>query len=156
MTKEKRRVKTIAKKLAGKQSNRKLFWLDDLQWSVLRKHLPKNQRGAHRQDDRRIISGVIHVLQSGCRWQDCPPEYGPPTTIYNRFSRWAKRDLWREIFNDLSSIVGTHYENSIDSTIIKAHRSASGKKGAVRKPSAGAVADGQPKSTPSRIRKAVR
>ena len=30
---------------------------------------------------------IAHVLKSGCRWCDCPPEYGPPTTIYNRFVR---------------------------------------------------------------------
>jgi transposase len=29
-------------------------------------------RGVERQDDRRIISGIIHVLKSGCRWSDCP------------------------------------------------------------------------------------
>jgi transposase len=139
-----------------KPVSRNLFWLDDLQWSVLRKHLPKNQKGAHRKDDRRIISGIIHVLQSGCRWQDCPKEYGPSTTVYNRFHRWAKKGLWQDIFNELTSIVGTHYENSIDSTIIKAHRSASGKKGAVRKPSAKAGAVARPKSTPRRTKKAVR
>lgn len=139
-----------------KPVNQNLFWLDDLQWSVLKPHLPKNQRGAHRKDDRRIISGIIHVLQSGCRWRDCPPDYGPAKTIYNRFHRWAKKGLWEAIFLDLTAIVGTHYENSIDSTIIKAHRSASGKKGAVRKPSAGHAAAGRPKSTRSRMKKAVR
>ena len=139
-----------------KPVSRNLFWLDDLQWSVLRKHLPKNQKGARRKDDRRIISGIIHVLQSGCRWQDCPKEYGPSTTVYNRFHRWAKKGLWQDIFNELTSIVGTHYENSIDSTIIKAHRSASGKKGAVRKPSAKAGAAARQKSTPQQTKKAVR
>ena len=143
---------TAKKKPAG----RNLFWLDDLEWSVLQQHLPKNQRGPKRKEDRRIISGIIHVLQSGCRWQDCPAEYGPSTTVYNRFHRWAKRGIWLRMFTDLTSIVGTHYENSIDSTIIKAHRSASGKKGAVRKPSAGAVAGAPPKSTRSRTRKAAR
>jgi transposase len=139
-----------------KPASRNLFWLDDLQWSVLKPHLPKKQRGAHRKDDRLIISGIIHVLLSGCRWCDCPPEYGPAKTIYNRFQRWAKKGLWEAIFLDLTSIVGTHYENAIDSTIIKAHRVASGKKGAVRKPSGGRAAVARPKSTPSRMKKAVR
>lgn len=133
-----------------------LFWLDDLQWSVLKPHLPKNQRGARRKDDRRIIGGIIHVLQSGCPWRDCPPEYGPAKTVYNRFHRWAKKGLWEAIFLDLTSIVGTHYENSIDSTIIKAHRSAAGKKGAVRKPSAAHAAGARPKSTPSRTKRVAR
>ena len=52
--------------------------------------LPTDVRGKDRVDDRRVISGILHVLKSGCRWCDCPPEYGPPTTIYNRFVRWAR------------------------------------------------------------------
>jgi len=145
-----------AKTKKQKPVSANLFWLDDLQWSVLKPHLPKNQRGAKRKDDRRIISGIVHVLQSGCRWRDCPSEYGPAKTIYNRFQRWAKKGLWEAIFLDLTSIVGTHYENSIDSTIIKAHRSASGKKGAVRKPSGAVAAGARPKSTLSRTKKVVR
>lgn len=89
-----------------KAKSNKLFWLDDLQWSVLEKHLPKKQTGPKRQDDRRIINGIIHVLQSGCRWQDCPPEYGPSTTVDNRYHRWAQRGIWEGIFRDLTSIVG--------------------------------------------------
>lgn len=65
----------------------RLFWLDDQAWAAIEPHLPKNQPGARRVDDRRVISGILHVLKTGCRWQDCPPEYGPPTTIYNRFNR---------------------------------------------------------------------
>ena len=68
----------------------KLFWLDDLQWASIKPYIPsRKQRGPRRQDDRRIVSGIIHVLQSGCRWRDCPKEYGPSTTIYNRFHRWS-------------------------------------------------------------------
>ena len=33
--------------------------------------------GIPRVDDRRVISGIIHVLRIGCRWEDCPPGYGP-------------------------------------------------------------------------------
>jgi transposase len=31
-------------------------------------------------DDRRVVSGILHVLKTGCRWRDVPAEYGPPTT----------------------------------------------------------------------------
>ena len=57
-----------------------LFWLSDEQWKRLEPHLPTDVRGVERQDDRRVISGIVHVLKSGCRWCDCPPEYGPATT----------------------------------------------------------------------------
>src|SRR5262249_34539253 len=61
---------------------RNLFWLSDEQWKQIQGHLPTDVRGVERVDDRRVISGIVHVLRSGCRWCDCPPEYGPPTTIY--------------------------------------------------------------------------
>ena len=54
-----------------------LFWLSDEQWARIEPHLPTDVRGKERVDDRRVISGIIHVLKSGCRWKDCPPEYGP-------------------------------------------------------------------------------
>src|SRR6266853_2010730 len=104
------------------------FWLDDRQWAVIEPLLPKNQPGARRKDDRRVISGIIHVLKVGCRWQDCPAVYGPPTTIYNRFHRWARRGIWRQLFSALVSADPGGIQ-MIDSTTAKAHRSAAGGKG---------------------------
>ena len=40
-----------------------------------------------------MISGIVHMLKSGARWRDYPPEYGPYTTIYNRFRRWSRQDV---------------------------------------------------------------
>ena len=101
-----------------------------------------------RGDDRRIISGIIHMLQCGARWRDCPPEYGPYTTIYNRFNRWSKRGHWQAIFKALANGGKDSVTLSIDSTSIKAHRSASGGKGgSMNRRSAVHAADAPPKST---------
>ena len=81
---------------------RNLFWLSDEQWRRIEPRLPTDVRGVERADDRRVISGIVHVLKSGCRWCDCPPEYGPSTTIYNRFVRWARRGIWENLFRELS------------------------------------------------------
>src|ERR1700755_3311263 len=95
------------------------------------------RRGPDRDDDRRIISGIIHMLQSGARWRDCPREYGPYTTVYNRFNRWAKRGRWCAIFEALAKPGKDAVALSLDSTSIKAHRCASGRKGgSTIKPSA--------------------
>ena len=32
----------------------------------------------------------------GCRWQDCPKEYGPHKNIYNRVSRCSEKDVWQK------------------------------------------------------------
>ena len=60
-----------------------LFWLSDEAWAAIEPHLPTNQPGARRVDDRRVISGILHVLKSGCRWRDCPSATvrAPPSTI---------------------------------------------------------------------------
>ncbi|MBM3623018.1 MAG: IS5 family transposase [Alphaproteobacteria bacterium] len=109
-----------------------LFWLDDDQWQQIEPHLPTDVRGKDRVDDRRVISGILHVLRSGCRWKDCPPQYGPHTTIYNRFSRWAERGIWEKLFRALAQRGRSTQTQMIDSTHIKAHRSAAGGKGGRR------------------------
>src|SRR5499426_836914 len=109
-----------------------LFWLSDEQWSRIEPHLPTDVRGVERKDDRRVISGIVHVLKSGCRWCDCPPEYGPSTTIYNRFVRWAERGIWENLFRHLAGNGRSADTQMIDSTHVKAHRSAAGAKGGSR------------------------
>ena len=106
-----------------------LFWLNDEQWRQIEPHLPTDVRGKPREDDRRVISGIVHVLKSGCRWKDCPPEYGPPTTIYNRFARWAERGVWERLFRALAARGRSGEVQMIDATHVKAHRSAGGGKG---------------------------
>lgn len=39
-----------------------LFWPPDEAWGAIEPHLPQNQPGARRFDDRRVISGIIHML----------------------------------------------------------------------------------------------
>jgi len=56
--------------------NRDLFWLTDEQFRRIEPHLPTDTRGKARVDDRRVISGIVHVLKSGGRWIDAPAEYG--------------------------------------------------------------------------------
>jgi hypothetical protein len=38
---------------------------------------PTNLTGPERDDDRRIISGIVHMLQCGAPLARCPPEYAP-------------------------------------------------------------------------------
>ena len=133
-----------------------LFWLTDEQWRHIEPRLPTDVRGKDRVDDRRVISGILHVLKSGCRWRDCPTEYGPPTTIYNRFSRWARRGVWEKLFRDLADRGRSTETQMIDSTHIKAHRSASGGTGGSRSKRLDARAAGAiQKSTQSQMLKAV-
>ncbi len=55
------------------------FWLTVEQVERLRPHFPK-VRGKARADDRRVLSGIIHVKRNGLRWRDAPAVYGPHKT----------------------------------------------------------------------------
>ena len=105
------------------------FWLTDAQFSKIAPHLPTDTRGKARVDDRRVISGIVHVLKSGGRWIDAPPEYGPQKTLYNRYVRWAAKGVWSDLFHALAQAGGPPAEVLIDSSAVKAHHSASGGKG---------------------------
>jgi transposase len=86
--------------------DRDCFWLDERQFARLEPHLPTDTRGKPRVDDRRVISGIVHVLKSGCRWIDAPAVYGPRKTLYNRFVRWSAKGIWVDIFHALASAAG--------------------------------------------------
>ena len=106
-----------------------LFWLTEEQFARLEPHLPSDTRGKARVDDRRVISGIVHVLKSGCRWVDAPSAYGPRKTLYNRFVRWTDKGIWQNIFHVLASAGGPPAQVLIDSSAVKAHRCAAGGKG---------------------------
>ena len=101
------------------------FDLSDEEWAVIEPLLPPRGRGPARKDDRTILNGIFYILRTGAPWRDLPERYGPHTTVYNRYVRWGERGIWRGIFETLA----TEYEDAlvfIDSSIVKAHRAASG------------------------------
>ena len=106
-----------------------MFWFTDEQWKKIAPLLPTKPRGVARVDDRRVLSGIVHVLKNGGRWADCPAEYGPKKTIYNRFVRWSERGIWQRMFEALSGEGDAPERLIIDSTFIKAHRCSGGAKG---------------------------
>ena len=132
------------------------FWLSEAQFERLRPLLPNKARGVARVDDRRVISGIIHVVKSGGRWVDAPACYGPRKTLYNRFVRWSERGIWEGIFSALAGAGDAPDRLFIDSSCIKVHRCAGGGKGGPwLMVSAAPRGDATPSSTPSVMRKAV-
>jgi transposase len=121
----------------------------DEQFAKLEPLLPTETRGKKRVDDRRVISGIIHVHKSGGRWVDAPADYGPRKTLYNRFVRWADKGVWVRLFETLARAGGPALQLMIDSSAVKAHRSAAGGKGGrkIRRSAVLAAAE-QPRSTP--------
>ena len=84
------------------------FWLSGAGFDRLRPLLPNQPCGVWWVDDRRVISGTIHVIRRGRTWRDAPAAYGPHNTLYNRFVCWS----WEEVFGQLEDWrrIATRYD----------------------------------------------
>jgi transposase len=106
------------------------FDLNNDEWAVLEPLMPKSRMSA-RADHRKIMNAIFYVLRTGMPWRDLPERYGPYTTAYNRFNRWSRCGIWKRTFDTLASKSRDNLY-LIDSTIVKAHRAASGAKGGAK------------------------
>ena len=100
-----------------------LIWLNDEQMARIAPYFPKSH-GKPRVDDRRVICGIIYIIRNGLQWKDAPRDYGPHKTLYNRFVRWSRMGVFAEIFLELARAGQSGETIMIDSTHIKAHRTA--------------------------------
>jgi putative transposase len=102
------------------------YELTDEQWILIEPLLPgkEGDPGAHGEDNRRFVDGVIWIARTGAPWRDLPERYGEWNSVYQRFNRWAKSGVWERVFlavrlPDLEALL-------LDSTIIRAHQHAAG------------------------------
>lgn len=70
---------------------------------------------------RIFMEAVFWKLRTGAPWRDLPTEFGSYSTVFNKFNRWAKLGIWRELFLKIRGELDNEW-NFIDSTIVKAHQ----------------------------------
>lgn len=99
------------------------YWLSQAQLERIKSYFPRSH-GVPRVDDRRVVSGIIHAIRNGLRWRDAPEVYGPHKTLYNRFVRWSRMGIFDRVFANLVAEDGPPDCLMIDSTHLKAHRTA--------------------------------
>lgn len=106
--------------------------LTDAQWTALQPHLPSSpKRGHPYSDHRRVINGILWRIKLGTPWRDIPQQYGPWRTCHDRLARWERDGTWLRILQALQGIAdanrGIDWDGAaIDSTHLRAHRSAVG------------------------------
>lgn len=75
---------------------------------------------------------MLWVLRSGARWSDLPPRHGACKSVHKRFTRWAAKGVWEQVFQRLIRDRSNDYL-LIDSSIVRAHAQATtGKRGGLR------------------------
>jgi transposase len=72
--------------------------LNEAQWKKIAPLLPKprkNRRGGRPWiENRRVLEGILWILQSGARWQDLPEEYPHPSTCWRRLVLPKRIENW--------------------------------------------------------------
>jgi transposase len=113
--------------------------LSEAEWARLQPLLPPRKAGKPRQDDRRLINGILWKLATGAPWRDLPERYGPWQTVYTRFRRWTGAGVWDQLFAAVQEQADAGGQinwdvHFVDGTVIRAHQHAAGAKGGTRKP----------------------
>jgi transposase len=125
--------------------------MSDDEWAVFERFLasPSKQGGRPPKNHRRVLDGVFWIARTGAPWRDLPTEFGNWNSVSRQFRRWCKSGVWDVILQSFADSGGEQdLLQMIDSTVIRAHRSAAGIKGGLKtKPSGGHVVAFPPKST---------
>jgi transposase len=75
-----------------------------------------------------MVEAMVYVLRTGCPWRDIPPHFGPWSSVYTRWYRWAQSGLWAAILDALAK-KGEGVLRHLDSSHIKVHQDGAGPTG---------------------------
>ena len=64
-----------------------LFWLTDSQWDEVKKVLEPKER-KRKNGLQVIVSGIVYLLENGCKWERLPPQYGNYKTVWYYYHKW--------------------------------------------------------------------
>lgn len=113
--------------------------LSDSLWERIAPLVPKAKpryrgRGQQRKhiggrpaaDPRRLMSGILYVLRTGCQWNALPKErYGSGKTAHRYFQRWVRagvfRRMWAAGLTDYDELQGIAWKwQAVDGVMTKA------------------------------------
>jgi transposase len=106
--------------------------LPDAQWDQIEELLQSGIGRPSKRGNRNFINAVVWIAKTGAPWRDLPERFGSWKAIYNRFRNWAKRDVWRDIF-EAAAVNDDDVGGILDASVVRAHQDASGGKGGSKK-----------------------
>ena len=64
-----------------------LFLLSDSLWDEVKLVLEPKQR-KRKNNLQVVVSGIIYLLENGCKWEGLPPEYGNYKSVWYYYHKW--------------------------------------------------------------------
>jgi transposase len=121
--------------------------IKDDQWARIEHLLPgkAGDPGVTAKDNRLFINAIFWIAKTGAPWRDLPERFGKWNSVFQRFHRWSAKGVWGKVMEALAGDADLEWL-LIDSTVIRAHQHAAGKKGGrLTRNSAGREVDSVPK-----------
>jgi len=106
-----------------------IWRVDDELWAllapVLRSTKARKKPGRPRRDDRTIFDGLIWLARTGAQWSQLPREFGPKSTVHERFTEWtmsgALERAWAVLLREYDATIGLDWSwLAADGCIVKA------------------------------------
>jgi transposase len=95
--------------------------LTDAQWDQIKDLLPgkAGDPGKTAADNRLFVDAILFVAKTGVPWRDLPERFGKWNSIWRRYDRWCKRNVWQRLTQELGE--PNLAELQLDSTSVKVH-----------------------------------
>ena len=82
--------------------------LTNEQWERIREHFPEEHIAADRPGrkpiaTRKVLEGVLWILNTGAQWHMLPQCYPNYKTVHRRFQQWCRDDVLRTVLTDLAN-----------------------------------------------------
>lgn len=107
--------------------------LTDAQWAMIEPYClgKRTDPGQTGRDPRLFMEAVLWIVRTGAQWRELPAEFGNWNSVFKRFRRWVKHDVFYNMFRELSSDNDLEYA-MVDGSIVTVHRSGQGAKGGLK------------------------
>ena len=115
---------------AAKDNDDPTMWkVDDALWElirpVLRSTKVRKKPGRPRRDDREIFNGLIWLARTGSQWAALPREFGPKSTVHERFTEWVTdgklERVWEILLREYDAEIGLDWTwLAADECLVKA------------------------------------
>jgi transposase len=91
----------------------------------------RSRRGDKGRNDRKFLEAMHYFTVHNITWRALPSEFGHWNSVWKRFWRLSQSGVFEAFFDTLAELSeSAHLVQMFDSTVVRAHVSAAGAKGA--------------------------
>jgi transposase len=96
----------------------KFHQIPEALWERVERLLPKypvsREGGRPRLCLRKVVTGILYVLRTGCQWKAMPREFGSGSAIHDYFQEWTAsgvfEKLWRVALEEYDDVAGIDWQ----------------------------------------------